>query len=99
MSGRSSGILIPVSDLGDSSRAVLHACEVQLRASTIEPVSRTPKTVRSLLDAGEDVGAFEILCGNLPEDDIEVPRCLLLDLSDATQRVGASPGRIEPLLG
>jgi hypothetical protein len=88
-----------MSDLADAISAVVRACDAQLRASTIEPVSRTPETVQSLLDAGEDGVAFEILCDNLHEDDIEVPRALLLDLGDAAQRVGSGTRRIEPLLG
>ena len=99
MSGRFSGTLLPVSDLGNAVESVLRACEGDLRASSIEPVSRTPETVQSLLDAGEDEVAFEILCDNLYEDDIEVPRSLLLAMSEAAERVGASPGRIAPLLG
>lgn len=88
-----------VSELASAIEAILRARESELHASPTEPVSRTPETVRSLLDAGEDVVAYEILCDNLDEEDIDVPRSLLLDLSDSAQRVGASPGRIEPLLG
>lgn len=88
-----------MSELADAIEAVLRACEGPLRASTIEPVSQTPDTVRSLLNAGETVLAFEILCDNLYEDDIEAPGFLLLDLSGAAARAGASLGRIEPLLG
>lgn len=99
MSGRSSGILLPVTEFADAIGAVLRACEAPLRASTIEPVSRTPETLQSLLDAGEDEVAFEVLCDNLYEDDIEVPHSLLTALSDAAKRAGASPGRIDPLLG
>lgn len=88
-----------MSELADAIGVVLRACEGPLCASAIEPVSRTPDTVQSLLNAGEDMVAFEVLCDNLYEDDIEAPRSLLLDLSGAAARVGASPGRIEPLLG
>lgn len=88
---------VPVTDLGDAVEAVLRACEEELRDSSIEPVSRTPESVRSLLDAGEDVVAYEILCDNLYEDDIQVPRPLLLHLSDAAGRAGVDPGRLAPL--
>ena len=94
-----SGILLSVSELSDAIEAVLRACDAQLRAPAIETVNRTPENVRALLGAGEDGVAFEILCENLYEDDIEVPRSLLLDLNEAAQRVGAAPGYIEPLLG
>jgi len=81
-------------ELANAIEAVLRASESDLRASSIEPVSRTPETVRSLLDAGEEGVAYEILCDNLYEDDIAVPRPLLLDLRDCAQRVGANPGDI-----
>ena len=92
-------MLPSVSELADAIAAVLRAWEGPLRASSIQPVSRTPETVQSLLDAGEAVVAFEILCDNVYESDVEVPSSLLLDLSGAAARAGADPGRIGPLLG
>jgi hypothetical protein len=86
-----------VTELGGAVEAVVRACEEELWASSIEPVSRTPESVRSLLDAGEDVVAYEILCDNLYEDDIPVPRPLLLALSGAVSRAGVDPGRLAPL--
>lgn len=88
-----------VTELAVAIDAVLRECESELRGSSIETVSSTPETVQSLLDAGEDVVAYEILCDNLQEDGVEVPRAGLLDLRDEAQRVGASSRRIQPLLG
>lgn len=86
-----------MTDLGDAVDAVVRACEAELRASSIAPVSRTPESVRSLLDAGEDVVAYEILCDNLYEDDVQVPRPVLVALSDAVDRAGVDPGRLAAL--
>lgn len=88
-----------MSELGSAIEAILRACDRALRASTIESLTRTPEAVRVLLDAGEDVVAYEILCNNLYEDDVEVPRALLLALGEAAHRAGASARHIEPLLG
>lgn len=88
-----------MSDLADAVDAVLRACEDELTASSVEPVSRTPETVRSLLRAGEDVIAYEVLCDNLYEDDVRVHRPLLLGLADAAKQAGVDPGRLAPLLG
>ena len=88
-----------MTDLGDAAEAVVRACEAELRASSIEPVRRTPESVRSFLDAGEDVVAYEILCDNLYEGDVQVPRRLLLALSDTVDRAGVDPGRLARLFG
>lgn len=78
--------------------AVLLASEQDLLTSSIEPVSRTPETVRSLLNAGEPEVAYEILCDNLYEDDISVARHLLLQLREVAIGLGADSKRLAPLL-
>ena len=78
--------------------AVLLATQQDLMNSPIEPVSQTPETVRSLLNAGEPAVAYEILCDNLYEDDISVPRHLLQQLQQAVGDVGVDPSRVAMLL-
>jgi hypothetical protein len=87
-----------MAELSVMVETVLRATEHALGASTIEPVTRTPETVRSLLRAGEDAIGYEILCENLYEDDIAVERRLLLQLRDAAQKAGADPKHVDPLL-
>lgn len=87
-----------VNELTNAVAAVLAAASNELAASPHEPVARTPETVTSLLRAGEDVLAYEVLCDNLYEDDIGVPTALLGTLRDAVRQVGANPARVEALL-
>ena len=89
---------VSVSELGDVVAAVVAATSSGLAASQHEPVARTPETVTSLLRAGEDVVAYEVLCDNLYEDDIKVSAELLADLRSAVRRVGADPARVQTLL-
>jgi hypothetical protein len=77
---------------------VLHATRQVLATSSIEAVSRTPETVQSLLDAGESGVAYETLCDNLYEDDIPVPRELLLRLHKEVSVAGLDAGRVAALL-
>ncbi|MCM0622873.1 hypothetical protein [Nocardioides bruguierae] len=85
-------------ELASAIEAVLWASASDLHASSIDSVSRTPETVRSLLGAGEESLAYETLCDNLHEDDIAVPRPLLVDLRDSAQNVGVDPGRVDALM-
>ena len=87
-----------MSELSDAATAVLHSAEAQLAVSAIESVSRTPASVTTLLNAGEDVVAFETLCENLYEGDIAVARELLSQLRDAAQRAGADVALINVML-
>jgi hypothetical protein len=87
-----------VTRLAEAVTAVLDAASGNLAASAHEPVARTPETVASLLHAGEDVVAYEVLCDNLYEDDITVPRALLVTLRDAVKQVSADPARVDALL-
>ena len=78
--------------------ALLRATQEDLVNSSIEPVSRTPESVRSLLDAGESGVAYEILCDNLYEDDIPVPRELLVRLHAEVTAAGLDAERVVVLL-
>ena len=88
-----------VTALGEVVEAVLRACEEDLLGSSIETLWTTPESVRSLLDTGEDVVAYEILCDNLYEDDIEIPPTVLLRLRDAVEQVGADTRRLALWMG
>ena len=78
--------------------AVLQATIEDLANSSIEPVSRTPESVHSLLDAGEPGVAYEILCDNLYEDNIPAPRHLLVQLQREAVAAGMDGGRVAALL-
>jgi hypothetical protein len=78
--------------------AVLEATHEDLANSSIEPVSRTPESVRSLLDAGEPGVAYETLCDNLYEDHIPAPRELLVQLQREVGAAGMDAGRVDALL-
>lgn len=79
--------------LGRGVSAVLRLSEQALLASSIEPVSRSPETVRSLLDAGEPVVAYEILCDNLYEDDIAVLSAPATEMQQAARVLMLSESR------
>jgi hypothetical protein len=87
-----------VSELGDAVAAVLAAASRNVAASQHEPVALSQETVTSLLRAGEEVVAYEVLCDNLSEDDIRVPADLLTELQRAVQTVGADRARVQALL-
>jgi hypothetical protein len=78
--------------------AVLQATAGDLANSSIEPVSRTPESVQSLLDAGEPGVAYEILCDNLFEDHISAPRHLLVQLQREAVIAGVDGGWVAALL-
>ncbi|MFC0221015.1 hypothetical protein [Nocardioides zeicaulis] len=78
--------------------AVLRATQEDLASSGIEPVSRTPESVKSLLDAGEPGVAHEILCDNPHEDEIPAPRDLLTQLQREVRAAGLDDGRVGVLL-
>lgn len=85
--------------LGDTVEQVLRATEEVLAASPEEPISSTPRSVRGLLDAGEDVVAYEVLCDNLYEIDARPPGHLVQSLRWAAIDAGADRSRADLLLG
>lgn len=61
-------------------------------------MAHAPEPVATLLAAGEDVVACEVLCENLYEDDFGVARGLLSSLRVAARRAGADVALIETQL-
>jgi hypothetical protein len=82
---------------GLAVHAVPRVSEQDSTASSIETVSRTPNSCGRCW-MGQPVVVYEVLCDNLHEDDIAVPRTLFLQLRDAASRSGADPERLAPLL-
>jgi hypothetical protein len=88
-----------MSTLADTVEQVLQATEDVLTASSDEPLSSTPLSVRVLLAAGEDVVAYEVLCDNLYEIDARPRVDLGRELRQAVVTAGADPSRADLLLG
>jgi hypothetical protein len=87
-----------MTELRQAVEAVLAGGAPQLQALDIESVARTFDSVSSLLSAGESVVGLEILCDNLYEDEISVPRGMPLNLLAAAQRMDLDTKRIDRLL-
>ena len=85
--------------LSDAVEQVLRATEGVLAESPDQPISSTPRSVRDLLAAGEDVVAYEILCDNLYEIDARPASELGRALRQAVIDAGADPSRADLLLG